>query len=89
MKKKYQKEWAEIVAKAWMDEKFKKQLLSHPEKVLKEYGIDTSGLKFKIIEDTGNTIHLVLPKKPEGKLSQHELKDIAAAGFPSNLTKCW
>lgn len=88
MKKKgFNKEWAEIVAKAWMDERFKKELLSHPEKVLKEYGIDLPGSKFKVVEDTGNTVHLVLPKKPEGNLSEHELKNIAAAGF-SDLTQC-
>ena len=73
------KKWAEIVAKAWMDEKFKQELLANPSKILKEYGIETSGIDYQIVENTKSKCYFVLPAKPEGNLSEHDLKNIAAA----------
>ncbi len=73
------KKWAEIVAKAWMQEGFKKELLAHPEKVLKEHGIDLHGTRCKIHADSKEMINLVLPNKPAGNLSEQALKAIAAA----------
>lgn len=75
------KKWAQVVAKAWTDEKFKKKLMEQSGQVLKEHGIEaSSGQHFKIIEDTKTTRYLVIPSKPEGKLSETELKNMAAAG---------
>lgn len=73
-----QNKWAEIVAKAWHDEKFKKELLTNPEKVLSEHGI--KGIKgVKIVENTNETTYLVLPEKPaKSGLTKDELKKIAA-----------
>lgn len=79
-KKDWKNKWAQIVAKAWMDEKFKHRLINQPRQVLKEQGIDLpSHLNIKIVEDTKETIYLHIPIKPEGTLSETELKNIAAA----------
>ncbi len=56
------KKWAEIVARAWMDETFKQKLMQNPKKVL---------------EDNQNQHFLILPEKPKGKFSETELKSIA------------
>lgn len=61
-----------------MDLQFKSKLLSNPESVLKEYGF--TGKKYRIIEAHKNEVCLVLLAKPEGNLSETELKNIAAAG---------
>lgn len=79
--------WAKIVAKAWEDEAFKKELLAHPTRILKEHGLaDFGGKKnCKILENTSDTVYLVIPEKPKQKLSTAELEKIAAAG--SNLDR--
>ncbi len=58
------KKYAKIVAKAWADEDYKKNLLDNTEAVLKDEGFEISGgLKIKIIEEPENTKIFVLPKK--------------------------
>ncbi len=79
MQHELEKKWAEIVAKAWTDESFKRRLFSDPSKVLKEFGIDLHGKQFKMHENSKDTFHCVFPSKPEGHLSEQKLKDIAAA----------
>src|SRR3990167_9485841 len=71
------KKWAKLIAKVWMDEKFKAQLMAHPHKVLQEYGFDFSPHEtYKIMEDTAKVRHLVIPAKPEGDLSETELRNV-------------
>ena len=85
-----QKKWAQIVAKAWMDEGFKNKLLNDPKGVM-----EAAGLKFdashtlRIYEAKKNEICFVLPQKPEGSLSEEELKNIAAAGTFQCMTACF
>src|SRR3989442_1593129 len=68
-----QKTWAKIVAKAWSDEVFKQRLLKNPEAVFQEYGLDTpEGVTFKIHENTNKVVHIALPTKPAGNLSEEE-----------------
>lgn len=92
MKKNYeenQKKWAQIVAKAWIDPQFKSKLLSHPETILEEHGITfQKNMKCKVIEAHKNEICFVLPVKPEGNLSETELRNIAAAGASGNAGSC-
>lgn len=74
------KKWAEIIAKAWTDEKFKQKLMANPSRVLKEYGIEPPAHKtFKIVEETKNEKYLILPESPSSTLSEEELVKIAAA----------
>ncbi len=76
-----QKKWAQIVAKAWNDEKFKEKLLKNPEQVLKEHGFELpQGHKFQIHEEKSKIHHLILPQKPEGEISTEELKNVSG-GF--------
>ncbi len=83
-KEENQKKWAQLVARAWMDESFKRELLNDPRGVC-----EASGLKFdkeltlRIIESNKNELCFVLPEKPEGDLSESELRNIAAAGSPT------
>ena len=75
------KKWAHVLAKAWMDEKFKRHLIASPQQALKECGIQMDkNINYKVLEDTDRTHHLVIPQKPEGILSETELLKIAAAG---------
>lgn len=75
----FAKAWAKVVAKAWVDEEFKKKLLKNPEKVLKEMGIAIPrGVKLELHEQKAKKVHLILPAKPAGVLSEQELRAVAA-----------
>jgi len=71
--------WAAIVAEAWADDSFKKRLLTDPAQVLRERGLQTpAGVRFKIVEDTDQVIHLNLPEKPSSdELVDDELRRLA------------
>ena len=59
------KEYAKIIAKAWVDEEFKKRLIADPATVLKENGIDIpEGMTVKVVERKENEIQIPLPPKP-------------------------
>jgi hypothetical protein len=54
-----------IVEKAWIDNTFKDRLLSDPAKVLRAEGVKIpQGVEVRIVEDTENVLHVVLPVKP-------------------------
>ncbi len=60
------KKYAKIVAKAWVDEDYKNNLLNNTERVLKDEGFEIpAGLKIKIIEEPENTKIFVLPQIPD------------------------
>ena len=69
-----------IIAKAWMDEGFKQRLLSDPVTSLKEEGVEIPpGVEVRVMADTDNLRHLVLPLKPSSKeLLDKELARIVA-----------
>ena len=70
-----QKKWSHVIAKAWSDEHFKKMLISNPKQALKECGILLpADIQIKVVEDTSNMRHFVIPQKPHGNLSETELK---------------
>jgi hypothetical protein len=69
-----EKQWAQVVARAWSDEAFKRRLLAHPTAVLKEAGLAVpGGVQFKVVENTERLIHLILPPAPSGELAGEEL----------------
>lgn len=75
-------QWAQLVAKAWQDEKFKKRLLAEPVTVLNEYGIQIpAGIQIRIQEDTHEILHLTIPLKP----SNQELSDADLDGVVGGL----
>ena len=74
-KKSIQPQWVgKIIAKSWVDDKFKKRLMSDPLAALKAEGIDfPSGIQVKVLENTNKMLHLVIPTKPIGDLSDESL----------------
>ena len=71
--------YAQVVAKAWRDELFKQRLLGNPEAVLREHGLPLPvGRSVRVVENTPEVVHLVLPLKPaEGELSDDQLEHVA------------
>ncbi len=67
-----------IVSRAWKDEAFKQELLSHPKTTLaKELGSTISDdLDIKGMSETPNTLYLVLPNIPEKATTCHSLNEI-------------
>ncbi len=76
------KEYAKIIAKAWVDEEFKKRLLADPATVLKENGIEVpEGMTVKFVEGKENEILVPLPPRPPesrgAELSDEDLVKVA------------
>jgi len=60
-----QKQIGQLIAKAWADEAFKARLKSDPRGTLAEAGFDVpSGHTVRVVEDTADTTHVVLPVRP-------------------------
>ena len=79
-----QKQYAQLVAKAWADPAFKARLVQEPAAVLAEQGIAVpEGLRLRVVEDTSTVRHLVLPAAPES-LTDEQLEWVAGGG-PVNL----
>ncbi len=68
------------IARAWTDADYKAKLLSDPHAALAEHGVKISaGKTVKVVENTDDTVHVVLPVAPAetGKVSMDELEEIA------------
>jgi hypothetical protein len=78
----WDREWGEIVAKAWADDDFKKRLMADPLAVLKALGMKvTPGIKIQVVEETPSLRYLTLPPKPTGNdLSEEELVTVTVTG---------
>jgi hypothetical protein len=62
----HQKKWAVCVAKAWADEDYKQRLISDPATVFKKEGLTVpEGMKIKVVENTREVFHMVLPESPD------------------------
>lgn len=90
--KEFQKIWNKIQIRAWGDEVFKQKLFKNPKQVFEEYGLPPEkGMNYRIIEDTRETTHIILPQPPDGwvarkELSEEDLGKIAAGDcFPRTL----
>ena len=56
---------AKVIARAWGDESYRKRLHSHPHETLAEAGLHVPAThQVKVMEDTDDTIHVVIPKRP-------------------------
>lgn len=70
----------EIISKAWTDDSFKAKLMSDPIATLKAEGVDLpAGLQVRIVENTENVVHFVLPLMPK-ELTDQDL-DKVVGGF--------
>jgi Nitrile hydratase, alpha chain len=75
----WQQAWGEMVAQAWSDDGYKQRLVGDPASALGERGLTPpAGKEIRVLEDTSDTVHIVLPARP-GELSDEEL-DQAAGG---------
>ena len=72
-------QYTHVVTQAWQDEGFKRRLVADPRAVLQEQGLPLpDGKAVRVVEDTADTVHLVLPPKPaEGELSDEQLEQVA------------
>jgi hypothetical protein len=73
---------AKIIAHAWKNEAFRKQLLTNPRAALKEFGVDVpNNVDLKVIAEEPGQTYCLLPPAPSnsGKLSEAELAKTAAA----------
>jgi Nitrile hydratase, alpha chain len=79
--------WGQVVAQAWSDDSYKQRLLADPAAVMAEQGLTPpTDKQLRIVEDTADTVHVVLPAKPD-ELSDEELDQ--AAGGQAYLIACW
>jgi len=68
-----------VIARAWRDPAFKAKLLADPKAVLNEAGVTfPTDVTVRVVEDTAAHVHLVLPPKPTGALSEEALDHVAA-----------
>src|SRR6185437_9617755 len=68
-----EKQWGQIVARAWADDDFKARLLAHPKVVMREYGLEIDPeVEVSVVEDSAAVRHFVLPPNPTGDLSEEE-----------------
>lgn len=67
-----------VIARAWSDAEFKRQLLSEPRRALAEMGVVIPpDLEVEVVEDTPKKVHFRLPSTP--LQSQVRERDIDAA----------
>ena len=73
----------QMIAKCWSDDSFKQQLLADPVATLKAEGVELpAGVSVKVLENTAQIIHLVLPVRATD-LSDADL-DAVAGGKGGN-----
>ncbi len=69
-----------VIARAWSDPAYKVKLLGDPHAALAEAGVEVpAGVTVKVVENTADTHHLVLPVAPANakELSDDEVEKLA------------
>lgn len=84
----WQKQWGMIVAKAWSDDELRQRLIDDPAGVLRENGIEVPyDIELKVVEDSPEVRHLVLPASPSGELADEDLT--CSVGYDSFSGICF
>ncbi|MEN3282035.1 MAG: hypothetical protein V7607_3175 [Solirubrobacteraceae bacterium] len=80
-----QSPYAKVVARALADNDFKQRLKDDPHAALADHGIDIPRDKrINVVENTADTVHLVLPADFEGEISDEDLASVfGGGGFPA------
>lgn len=71
---------AKAIARAWSDPDYRGKLTSDPRAALAEVGVEIpAGTNLKVVEDTADTKHVVLPVSPAdaGEASMNDLEKVA------------
>jgi nitrile hydratase alpha subunit len=70
--------------KVWQDPTFKRRLVADPRAALQEEGVPLpEGKTVRVVEDTAETMHLVLPRKlAAGELTDEQLDHVAGGIVP-------
>jgi hypothetical protein len=75
---------AKVVGRAWSDPAFKAQLLADPNATLAAMGAPVPpGVAVKVVENTDQLVHLVLPPRPADTELPFETLQKVAAGLPT------
>lgn len=82
--------YRKVIAKAWSDPAFKQRLLSETVATLEAAGIEISkGLRVKVVEDTPDLIHMILPAAPSSaELTDEALERMSGGAYISAVTDC-
>lgn len=80
---------AKIIAKAWKDENFKKNLMEKPHQAIAQIGVNVpEKIQIKVVEESAKVLYLVLPVNPEtltGELTDENLESVAG-GWCKNFS---
>ena len=70
---------AELIARAWKDDAFKKRLLKDPKAVVEELSGEqfSDDLKISVFEETPTSVCLVIPCDPDSELTDEDLAKVA------------
>jgi hypothetical protein len=87
----WEKQWSQIVVRAWRDDAFKTRLLANPNDVLKEMGLTPPhGMQVKVVENSDTVVHLPLYAKPKsGELSEEDLRQVAGGVVSTCSASYW
>jgi len=79
--------YGKVVARAWRDPSFKAKLVADPQAALKDAGVPVPpGVKLTVVENTDTHIHVVLPPKPTGDLSDEALDKVVGGASCTCMT---
>ncbi len=85
----WQRTWGQMVADAWSDDSYKQRLLTDPAGAFQERGLTPPADKqVRIVEDTADTVHVVLPAQPT-ELSDEQLDQAAGGAAVPHLCGCF
>jgi len=81
------KKMGRIIVKAWNDEEHKQRLLKDATAVLREEGIDVpDGLEVRMVENTPEICHIVIPARPAMiELTEEQLAEAAGGGLQAEV----
>ncbi|MCP4578391.1 MAG: NHLP leader peptide family natural product precursor [Deltaproteobacteria bacterium] len=79
----FQKACGRLIEKAWEEDEFRAELVADPMGVLKREKVPIpEGKTVRVLEETDDITHLVLPLPPKGELSIEQLERVAGgSGF--------
>ena len=76
------------IARAWTDTRYRAKLVNDPHAALAEAGAEVlAGTTVKVVENTADTLHLVLPVTPANadKLSNEDLEELAGGSYNTEM----